>query len=138
MLNCQFLYPVVAALAPLALICTGALAGNCKAGSTDAFVLIEWSAQPERKGPNIRFKLKSNLLKAVRSISAEIVFEDTQGNSLANMPLNPGIRITAGAERSEEDAILNPKLNGVLKPEDVTAKICTRYVVYDDGVFDEF
>ena len=89
-------------------------------------------------GPTITFRVKSNLPKAVRSINATLVFEDTQGNRLAEMPLSPDLKIAAGAEGTEEDAILDPRMNSALAIESVKATICTRYVEYADGGFEEF
>ena len=124
-----FIFPAVSARAESA---------HCSSGNSDKLALLDWSVESGRAGPTITFRVKSNLPKAVRSIDAALVFEDSQGNRLAEMPLSPDLRISAGAESTEDDAILDPSMNTALKPETVTATICTRYVEYADGSFEEF
>jgi hypothetical protein len=117
---------------------TGALAKDCEVGKSDRLELLAWASEPAKNGPYIRFRLRSNLAKAVLSISAKLVFENEAGDLLVEMPVSPDLRIAAGAERAEQDTILNSRMNDLLDPETVTAKICTRYVLYADGLFEEF
>ncbi|MER8823925.1 hypothetical protein NKH70_29875 [Mesorhizobium sp. M0991] len=100
--------------------------------------MLDWSAQPTKKGPTITFRLKSNLQKAVRSISATLVFDDARGNRLAELPLSPGLKIAADVEGAADDVILDPRMNTELQAAGVKATICTRYVEYTDGGFEEY
>ena len=113
-------------------------AEDCASGTSDKLVLLDWSAQPGRLGPEIAFRMKSNLPKAVRSLVATLVFEDSQGNWLADMPLSPGLKLEAGAESSVHDTILGASLDTTLVDGSAKARICTRYVEYVDGDFEEF
>jgi hypothetical protein len=128
----------VAGLVFLPAMAMRAESADCSNGRSDKVALLDWSLQPGQSGPTISFRLKSNLPKAVRSIDATLVFEDSQGNRLAEMPLSPDLKIAAGAEGTKDDAILDPRMNSALAAENVKATICTRYVEYADGGFEEF
>ena len=112
--------------------------GECEVGESRPLQLLEWSAEPQARGPRISFKFKSNLLKAVRSVSASLIFKDRRGHTLSMMPLSPELRFLPGSTKIEEDVILDPSMNDLLNPEKVSAVICTRYVVYSDSSLEDF
>ena len=107
-------------------------------GGSHPLQLLEWSAEPQTKGPRVRFRLKSNLLKPVRSVSAALIFRDHEGHSLSALPLSPDLRIPPGTVKIEEDVILDPGMNELLTPDKASAVICTRYVVYSDSSLEDF
>src|SRR5215213_8881824 len=83
-------------------VCALAATVDCAVGRSDKLTLLSWTAQPGKLGPTITFRLKSNLPKPVRSINATLIFDDAEGNRLAEVPLSPDVRIAAGVEGTEE------------------------------------
>ena len=88
----------LALLAVLVVATTSALAQgrDCPAGRPDKLELIVWSAEPGRNGLTITFTVRSTLSKATRSISATLILTNSQGAKLADLPLNPDLRIRPG------------------------------------------
>lgn len=111
---------------------------GCRDGQPERLELLAWSAEAGRIGPTITFTVRSNLAKPTRSISATLFFVDMQGKRVAEMPLSPDLKIAAGTTSIEDDVVLDAAMNDLLKPDLATAMICTRYVEYADGSFEEF
>ncbi|MFB9979258.1 hypothetical protein ACFSQQ_13670 [Mesorhizobium kowhaii] len=115
-----------------------AAAKDCKIGHPDKLVLISWSSKPGKLGPYIEFAFRSDMSKSTRSIDATLVFEGVEGSELANLKLDPDIKIAAGETKTMKDAMIAGDLLEATASENVIAKICTRSVEFDDGTFSDF
>ncbi|OMQ42076.1 hypothetical protein [Ensifer sp. 1H6] len=117
-------------------------AGNANAGcKSDLLSVSDWSVTVNaEEEAEVAVTLASSFKKPTRMIDASVVFEDTLGQRIGQVPADSDESLAVGASFDAHGSFSGTKLDRAAKlaRNDVKVTTCVRGVVYEDGTKEEF
>lgn len=114
-----------------------AAAFECAGGGDRILKLQAWEAKRGASSVDVTLTLKNEAPKGIRMIKGSVHFEDPFGGSVANLALDPDMKIEVSGIHKETGNWFAERLAKV-NPSDVTTSVCLTGVVYADGTKEEF
>ena len=117
----------------------GAAAQDCHEGSADILRLSEWSA--EQNGDHatrVTLRYENLASKTVEMIDATAWFDDALGDNIGGIRIDRDPQLAPGGSVTAAHNMAGFQRLTKAKPENISAYICVRSVLYDDGTKEEF
>ena len=113
-------------------------AENCGAWSADVLQVTGWSAvSDERQEITIDLTIESSAPAPIEMLEAQVRFFDQLGGHIDTVTIDPETAFEAGHPVKVTARTRTQRLVK-MRPGNVVAVACTKSVVYDDGVRQEF
>lgn len=118
---------------------TSAAAQVCHEGSADIFHMTEWSA--EQSGDHVTkvtIVYTNESPKTVDMVDATAWFDDALGDNIGGIRLDRDPQVAPDGSVTSTHNMAGFQRLTKAKPDNISAYICVRSVLYDDGTKEEF
>jgi hypothetical protein len=130
-------FRLVALIALLALP-TAVSAQDCGSkGSGEVLVSTDWQAVQGAYGVTLTMRYKNAAAAPIKMVDGAVWFTDALGGSIGGWPVDRDAHIAPGAEHTN-DVLTREKRFLDVAHEDITALLCVKAVLFEDGTKQEF
>jgi len=114
-------------------------ANECLNGSGDILRLSSWSAEPvDDHSTAVTLTYENVTQKGIEIVNATAWFYDALDNGIGGIPLDSDPQLEPAGSITVKRKMLGFQRVLKVKPENISAVICTDAVLYDDGTRETF